>query len=379
MRIGIDIRSLLDDTPTGVATVVHHLAETLPQIAPADTFVLFAGGARGRRPTLACEKLPNVTVVAPAIPNRLMTLLMLAPHGPGLEAFLPQEIDAWLFPNLDVVRTRLPYTLLVHDVSFHTFPQFFRLHDHLHLALARPRMLAQRAATVVGVSHATQRDVARVWGIPEDRLRVASPGVDHARYLPREQPSDRSFRAAYNLNHRPYFLVLATHEPRKNLAALAAAYALLKTQLPDAPALVLCGAPGWKHRAVARQIARHPNAPDILPLGYIPEQHKPALVRGAAALIFPSFTEGFGLPVLEAMACGTPVITANTGALPEVTGGSALLIDPWNVDDLVRAVHTLLTDPRTAVRLRREGPQQAQKYSWDTFAHAVREALQQSS
>lgn len=379
MKIAIDIRCLTDRRLTGVGWYTYHLINAMAAEAPFDQFMLFASGTNetlDRRPKLSA---PNITIVEQPIPNKLLTLAMKVPGGLTLEGLLPETPDVWFFPRPHVLRTKLPYVLTIHDLTTVLLPDFFTLADHARERLINTKQLAQNAKHVLAVSERTAQDITEQWNIGSDNIRVTHLGVDPATFAAREQSSDRSFRAAYDLN-RPYILALATIEPRKNFETIIEAYDAFRAQGGQNIPLVLAGGPGWKskrfHDVIASSMFRH----DIRVLGYIPEKHKPALYRGATVFLFPSFYEGFGLPVAEALSCGTAVVTSFAGSLPEVASDAALYVDPFNVTDLTQTLHHLF-DPEHGTELRKDlrerGMQRARMFSWQTTAQQTLSVLRE--
>ncbi|KKW29847.1 MAG: Mannosyltransferase B, partial [Candidatus Uhrbacteria bacterium GW2011_GWD2_52_7] len=370
MKIAIDIRCLTDRRLTGVGWYTYHLINAMAAQAPFDQFILFASGTNetlDRRPKLTA---PNITIVEQPIPNKLLTLALRFPRGITLESLLPEKPDIWLFPHPHVVRTNLPYVVTVHDLAIELLPDFFTLTDHAREFVVQSKHLALHAKRVLAVSKHTAQDISEKWNIADEHIRVTHLGVDPDLFAAREQPSDRNFRAAYDLN-RPYILALATIEPRKNFETIIEAYDAFRSQSKTSIPLVLAGGQGWKskrfHDVIAASLFRH----DIRVLGYIPEKHKPALYRGATVFLFPSFYEGFGLPVAEALSCGTPVVTSFAGSLPEVAGDAALYVDPFNVTDVTQALQHLF-DAEDGATLRKElrerGIERAKMFSWTTTA-----------
>jgi len=377
MRIAIDIRSLTDEHVTGVGFYTRHLAEALAEYAPNDEFILFASGSAAVLNRLPVFKAPNITTVKLHLPNRLLFLLMKLPGGPTLERFLPAKPDVWIFPKFNIFKTEVPYFLTIHDLAFEIFPQFITFKERLHNQLANIQQLVAQAKGLLAVSESTSLDIQTRWQVSPEKIAVTPLGIEHEMFLPREQPSDRTYRAMYDLN-RPYILALATHEPRKNLESVIEGYDIFRARGGRSLPLVLSGANGWKTGLLNERLQKSRYKKDIVVLGYIPDKHKPALYRGALSFVFPSFYEGFGLPVLEAMACGVPVITSATSALPEVVGEAGILVDPFNVNDIAAALHELVDEPGGSAlrqRLSERAINKAAKFSWEETAKATHQAI----
>lgn len=378
MKIGIDARALTNERLTGVGYYTLELITHLADESPEDTFFVFVSGTEAALRQVPAIKRRNVQMVDVCIPNRLLSLLLLFPFSPvTLEAFMPQKPDVWIFPNHNAIRTNLPYLFTVHDVSFLLFPQFYSRKDHLARKLQDLDTLCKNAKGILAVSDATAADVQHYYGISPDRIKVTHEGVDHSRFIPREQPSDKTFRATYDLN-REYLLFAGTLEPRKNIEGVIEAYDSYRSKGGAPLPLIIMGGRGFKHRRVHEAQKRAMFGADIRFLGYVPDKHKPAVFRGASAFLFPSFYEGFGLPVLEAMASGVPVITSFTSSLSEITEDAAILVDPLNIEDITQALLQLFHET-DGEQLRntfiRKGLEQAKKFTWRETARKTLKAL----
>ncbi len=254
----------------------------------------------------------------------------------------------------------LPAVVTVHDLGYRYFPQAHPLGQRLYLELST--WFSARAAThLLADSEATKRDLARFYGIPPGKVTVVYPGYDDTLHRVEAAP----VRAKYGLPEG-YFLHVGTLQPRKNLLRLIEAVA----RAPAPLTLVLAGRPGWLAGPIVA-LARA-QGPRVRLLDYVPDADLAGLYSGARALVFPSLYEGFGFPVLEAMACGTPVICSNTSSLPEVAGAAALLVDPRDGPALTAAMVQVQTQPALGTALAEKGAAQVRQFSW---ARAARETL----
>jgi glycosyltransferase involved in cell wall biosynthesis len=263
-------------------------------------------------------------------------------------------------------RARVPKVVTVHDVTFFDHPEW---HERTKAPFFRRaiRVAAERAQALVCVSAVTA-DRLRARLAPTAPVHVIPHGVDHSRFRP--APSDRDAAALGVLGARlPYIAFLGTLEPRKDVPTLVRAFDRVAATHPELT-LVIGGLDGWGAGAVDQAIARAVHAGRIRRVGYVPDLAVPALLRRAAAVAYPSLDEGFGLPALEALACGAPLVTTEGTAMAEVTGDAAVLVPPGDADALAGALEALVTGGPDVDRLRRAGPEVAARYTWDASAAA---------
>lgn len=268
-----------------------------------------------------------------------------------------------------------PTVITVHDLSFMRFPDAFRPFNRAYLTFIT-RSATRRAARVIAVSESTRQDVVRFCGVPADRVVVIPNGVSGA-FHPVRPGEAAAFRQRQRLPEH-FVLFLGTLEPRKNLLGLLEAYALWLERRPQ-PArrhpgrakLVIAGGKGWYYQEIFERTRALGLAGEVIYPGYIPADELPSWYQAADAFVYPSLFEGFGLPVLEAMASGTPVITSNVSSLPEVAGDAALLVDPHDVAGLADAIDRILGDRALAAGLRDAGLARAASFSWPRAAEAT--------
>lgn len=221
----------------------------------------------------------------------------------------------------------------------------------------------RRSSHILTVSEFSKRELAGLLNIPEERISV----VYNAASLPPECADFEECRRKWELD-RPYLLYVGTIEPRKNLARLLKAFDLLKSREKIPHQLVLAGGRGWRDGEILQTAKAMRYADDVVFTGYVSAGEKNALYQNAAAFAFPSLYEGFGIPPLEAMACGCPVVCSNAASLPEVVGEAARLVDPLDETDIAQGIWDVLSDSGYAYRLAEAGYRQAKKFTWDTSA-----------
>jgi alpha-1,3-rhamnosyl/mannosyltransferase len=272
--------------------------------------------------------------------------------------------------NYAAPRTRVPLVLTVHDLALLRFPELGT--PALRRLLAALPHAARSARRVIADSEATARDLRALLGVPAEVIRVVPLGCD-ARFRPLpDSPQRRAVLARYGIAE-PYLLHVGTIEPRKNLPALLDAYARLRATRALPQRLVLAGARGWGEAALQRALAASPVAGWVDVVGAVAADDLPAVYSAADLFVYPSLYEGFGLPVIEAMACGVPVVTSTGGALPETSGDAARCVDPRDDAQLAAVLGELLDDAAQRGVLAARGRLRAAQFTWercarDTFA-----------
>ncbi|MDQ1301429.1 MAG: hypothetical protein QG637_1350 [Chloroflexota bacterium] len=266
-----------------------------------------------------------------------------------------------------------PAVVTVHDLSFFRYPQAFRRFNRAYLGWIT-RISTRKAARVIAVSESTRQDVIALCDIPPERVVVVPNGVTDA-FCPAAPQDVAEFRRRKGLPER-FILFLGTLEPRKNVERLLEAYARFARERPagagGTPALVVAGAKGWFYDAIFACAKRLELTGQVIFPGFVPAEELPWWYRAAELFVYPSLFEGFGLPALEAMACGTPTITSNVSALPEVAGDAALLVAPEDTAALAGAMARVLAEPALAAQMRAAGLRQAARFSW---ARTARETV----
>jgi len=373
LRIAIDA-SAVPQRMAGAAVYTYQLVRALAALPGDQRLVVFA--RPGLFDDLAGDRL-RVEHVRPM--GRAMRL--------GWEqALLPlqlrrERIDVLHSPHhhtpvaARLASGRLRRVVTFHDVTFLLLPERYPLIRRLYMSSVT-RASARAADAFIAPSQAVRNDVVRKLGLPADRVSVIPEAAAPA-YAPADGAAMASLRQRYGLPNR-YLLSVGSLEPGKNRARLIEAYARLHHEGIDVP-LMVAGQRAWNYEGDFELVRRLGLDQQVRFLGYVPDEDLPALYSGALLLAFPSLYEGFGLPVLEAMACGTPVLTSNVSATAEVAGDAALLVDPRSVDALTSALGRLLTDDALRAELRRRGLARAAEFSWERTARETLTVYEQAA
>lgn len=276
--------------------------------------------------------------------------------------FVPSHVLPLVTPRRGVV--------VVYDVGHRFFPRAHTLGEWLYVEWAVRRHV-RLATALLTISQASKRDLVRLYHAAPERVAVAYPAVE-PRFRPAPPADVQRVRKTYGLGER-YVLHLGTVKPRKNLPRLVHAFA--RADLPHSTQLALGGMTTFGDDAVRRAIDRTGLGERVRWLAYVPETDLPALYTGAAGVAIVSLYEGFGMPALEALACGAPVVAGNRGSLPEIVEGAGLLVDPLDVGSIARGLEQVVGDAGLAERLRAAGPPRARAFTWNEAARVTRDVL----
>ncbi len=291
----------------------------------------------------------------------------------AVQPFALRELD--LFHALAFVAPlalTVPSVVTIYDLSFIHYPQRLPASRRLYLRLLTG-LTCRRARRVIAISHSTARDLTQTLSLPADKIDVAAPGFDPTIYHPLPTDQVAAFRRAKNLPDR-FWLFVGTLEPRKNLPLLLEAYAAL----PDRPPLIIGGANGWDYQPIFDAVARYHLDASVQFVGFIPADDLAIWYNCAELFIYPSVFEGFGLPVLEAMACGTPVIVSDASSLPEVVGDAGVCIPPHEVGAWTEALRRAYDDADWRRAARERGLESAARYRWERTAQQTIESYRRA-
>jgi glycosyltransferase involved in cell wall biosynthesis len=367
---------------TGVGVYTRELILRLPRVDPATRYeAWYLNARRALRPwrwsRRSLPPAPNLRERWTPFPAKQFERLSLRYELPRLEWFT--DFDVVFAPNFVPPPTRSRNLVLtVHDLAFRKFPETAPMATRRWLQ--RLNRALRQASEIVVPSEATRRDLLELYPVDGERVTVIHHGVDRDRMRPAPEEEVERARKRHGVKGR-YVFFLGGLEPRKNLPRLVRAYARASV---DA-ALVIAGASvSWNPEGRDELESALTALPDavrgrVTLTGYLGTREKAALLTGAEALVFPTLYEGFGFPLLEAMACGTPVLTSNVSSLPEVAGDAALLVDPLDEAAVAQGIDRLLGDAAFRQRLIEAGNRRIEHFSWDDSARKHSEVLHKAA
>ena len=308
------------------------------------------------------------------------------PHTPLIR--IPLTLSAELRRNpVDVLHVQFtappfspcPVVVSIHDLSFEHLPQTFKWRSRKQLRIT-VRRTARQASKVIALSEYARNDIVNTYHVSPDKISVIPLAAgDHFRPIRDEEELQR-VRQTYGIEGE-YMLSVGAIQPRKNLGRLVAAYSHLRGAKPEGklPKLVLAGKCAWLYDETLRAIKELELSDSIILTGYVPDSDLPALYSGALCFIYPSYFEGFGLPPLEAMQCGVPVIVGDRTSLPEVVGDAGLLVDPFDVDALAAAIEKVVSDSNLRAKLSVQGLARAKLFEWRETARQTLAVYQKAA
>jgi glycosyltransferase involved in cell wall biosynthesis len=366
MRVAIDARKLHD---FGIGTYIRNLLRHLARIDRDNEYVLLCQQADLG---IADQLGSNFRTVLEPSPNYSVREQIHVPWT--LRREQPDVFHAPHYVLPPAVRRRSIVT--IHDCIHIMFPQY--LPNRMAYAYAKASMWSatRQSNRILTVSEASKRDIMRFFNVPADKIVVVYNAIDERFRVPPSEEAIARVRERYQLDRR-FVLYAGNIRPHKNLVRLIEAFADLRTNGFEDVTLLIIGDEISKLPALRRAVHSHKLHKHVRFLGYLSDDMLAILYRLASVFVFPSLYEGFGLPPLEAMASGTPVVTSNVSSLPEVTGGAAILVDPYEVDSIREGIQRVLTDPGLCEELRAKGIARSREFSWEASVARTREIYEE--
>ena len=366
MTIGIDASRAFLKKRTGIEEysyqVIRHLRSVIPQENQVILYVRkkinFQTG-KVELPTIDFD-LPRNWEVRGLWAPRFWTQVRLSLEmlfRPVEVLFVPAHTVPFIHPKRTVVT--------IHGLEYEFSRESYSWYERSYMRFSI-RKSVRWASWVIAVSENTKQDLMKLYGVPAEKITVIHEGAD---------PLPEVMAEAYPGIQKPYFLFVGRVEERKNVVRIIEAFDSFQQKTGLSYRLVLAGKPGYGYERIQERITKSQYQNEIYELGYVTEEQKWQLLKGAEALLFPSLYEGFGLPVIEAQQVGTPVITSTTSSLPEIAGKGAILVDPLDAQAIAEAMERLATDPHLRAGIIDEATRNADRFSWDTCSRSIAQFL----
>src|SRR5215813_7359584 len=364
MKIAIDI-SMAFGQSAGVGTYTRGLIEGLTTVDAENEYLLYSYLEMPESSLLDFPQQPNISWRPVKVGGGHWEQRWYEAELPPNEAL--GDVDIIHSPFFNAPRRhQRGLVVTIYDISFLLYPQFHTEGNRLHCfnGTLKAALYADR---IIAISHQTKRDLMHYFSVPEDRIRVVYLAPRHFCYPERHHDVLKNTLDRLGIYHN-FILFVGSLEPRKNLKTLLQAYATYIKNHSGRELLVIAGAKGWLHGEIAQLVSALGIERQVKFLGYVQESDLRVLYSATKLFVYPSLYEGFGLPPLEAMACGAPVITSNTSSLPEVVGDAAILIDPNDSGSLYQAMWRVMNDADLRMRMRQHSVEHAREFSWQRAA-----------
>lgn len=374
MKIAINVTPLNVTKRTGIQNYFFNLCKNLPLVDQKNEYIFFAHSYRHYKSLkltieeFGINNFKNTSARISRIPVPILSLMwkninILSDKYfiRGADIFHTSEKLNPPLKNAKLIMTIFDIT----PIKFKAYHKENKIKSYMNDLL----QVLQKTDMVIAISQCTKNDILEYFEnvIIEDKIRVVPLAADKQYRQMYDENLINEIKISYKI-YKPYILFVGTLEPRKNIINLIRAYNILPTSLKRNYQLVICGKKGWYYEEIFRTVSELNLEGNVIFTGYVPDKDIPLLMSGAEIFVYPTFYEGFGLPPLEAMSCGTPVISSNVSSIPEVVGDAGILINPNDTEELSNAIMRILNDENLKRQLISRGLQQAKKFSWEKTA-----------
>ncbi|MBD3282051.1 MAG: glycosyltransferase [Candidatus Portnoybacteria bacterium] len=394
MKIGVDIRILGKNKMTGIENYASSLFSSLLNKDKKNEYIFFYNGFK--KPNLDFDflKESNAKLIIKRFPNQIFDLFLKIFKYPKIDLLL-DGVDVFLSPHFLItpLSNSCKRILVFCDLSFVRYPEFFSFSRKLWHWFVCPKKQAVNASKIVTISESSKRDLIDLYNIKKDKIEIIYPGINGTDKSVENLVKKYSF---LNDKKAIFLLCLATIEPRKNILGVIEAFEKIKESKSNVMTqvrwsgfegevkrngnkildfsnlkLIIAGSEGWLYREVLRKIKKSNYKEDIFFIGFVDQKDKFSFYNIADLFIYPSFFEGFGLPPLEAMACGLPVVISNNSSLPEVVSDAGIMVDPHKAGEIASAVEITLSNEKLYRRLSGKGLKRSQEFNWDNAGKQI--------
>lgn len=369
MKICIDIRTLIDKQYSGVGMYTLKLLSNLFEIDKKNEYKLFYNSAQNR---FVKKYYPNVTYYDYKMSNKLFNSSTLLFKYPKIDK-LVGDFDIFFAPNINFFafskKNKSKKVITIHDISFKLFPEFYSKKGRLWHKLTNPKKLLKNFDHIITVSNNTKNDLIKYYNVDQNKVSAIHLGID-------EPVIDKYYRK--RIIEGDYLLYIGTIEPRKNIEGIIKSFEDFCDENKNCSLkLVLAGKNGWNNKYIYR-IINHSNFKDkIIIKNYVSEEDKKTLFRDAKIFLFPSFYEGFGLPVIEAQSYGLPVITSANSSMLEISNNSTICVNPYNTNEIKEAIKNLYFDKSLYAYYKNKGLENYKNFTWEKTARETLKLFQE--
>ncbi len=371
MNIAVNTRFLLKDKLEGIGWFTYQTLRRIVLEHPEHQFTFIFD--RPYHPDFIFAENVTPLVVGPPARHPVLWYWWFERSLPAVL----KRIGASVFISTDgygSLRARIPQLLVIHDLAFEHFDDHHSFMVRRFLRNYTP-LYAQKAARLVTVSEFSKNDIATRYHVPFDKIDVVYNGVNEL-YKPANEATIKQVKDKYT-GGNDYLVYAGSIHPRKNVARLLQAFDEFRKQHKRPIKLLLVGGKGWKTGEVFNVLGQMKHRDDVILTGHLSAKQLAPVTASAKAMMYTSLFEGFGIPIIEAMRCGVPVVTSNTSSMPEVAGDAALIVDPYNVNAIAEAMQQVLTDDDLREQLVTKGLQRAAQFNWDTSARELWASIEQ--
>ncbi len=365
MRIAVNTRLLLKNKLEGIGWFSYETLKRITRLHPEHEFYFIFDRKYSDEFIFSGNVIP--VVAFPPTRHPVLTEFYFRHILP----FVIRKIKAELFFSPDgwiPVKSPVPVHTVIHDLNFEHFPEFMPRYARKHFTKCFPQY-AKRADRIATVSEYTKQDIVSTYGIPPEKIDVVYNGANEL-YSPLPADEQKNIRKEFT-GGAPYFIFVSSIHPRKNLENTLKAFFKFKKDTGSNTKFVIVGSVMWKSPALEKIISGSKYKNDLIVTGHVSVETLHKLIASAEALVYASFFEGFGIPILEAMRCGTPVITSNVTSMPEVAGDAALIVSPHNYEEIADAMKKIFSDNNLKLTLRSKGLARSKEFSWDRTANLL--------
>ena len=363
MKIGLNATSLLSPL-TGIGQYTYQLAKGLQKFKDLELDMFYANGWSTEVRDKPIKQIRNIKLLVKKFIPKTYEISRIIQQSYFNERSFDKVKGIYHEPNFLAFNYAGPLVLTVHDLSWIHYPEMHPA-DRVRNMNKHFQKSMERASMIITDSQAIKDEIIDMFGVADNRIKSIPLGVESL-FRPLNEEESTPVLQQHGLSYQKYILAVGTLEPRKNLSSVLLAYMQLPADMRKHYPLVLVGMSGWHTSALEKQMAPLVAAGEIRQLGYLEREDLAVVIAGALTLVYPSIYEGFGLPPLEAMTCGVPVIASNVSSLPEVVGDSGLLVNPHDIDDIAIAMKTMISAPDIRAASAQKALARSAEFSWDS-------------